>query len=160
MQYVDLCADADTKYSIKLQRDLLLLNARILKVASAVEYLLRDYDQELVDLLKDSGFRYAFNYDDREAYIKDLRLVLSSSKKWAIDLKLKQAEWEAYVNREQGKPPTREYFTGILIYLGQWMHYRINPVEVSVLEFAKMKQLYIKHHEQLDKQYRERLKNR
>lgn len=152
IQYIDLTADIDSQYIQRLDRDIKILQLRLVRIDFIVRHLVLQYDEDLVKELRKLNFRFKFNPDTRGQYLKDLQSVIHRTSPLQIQLEMKQAELKAYQDKQEGDKPDRVYFTKILTRLGEFMHYRIDPKVTSVAEFAVMKKDYVTHCETLKSQ--------
>lgn len=155
-QYIDLSLNADIKYSLRLTNEELHLKSKLMRIDLCVKGLLmliqnNMQDDELVNILKnDYNFRYAYDWNNLESFLRDLNAVVSRSQKWDIQAQLKRTEIEAYEAKTKGEKPDRIYFTTILIRLSDHAGFRINSDTLSTAEFAIRKQDYINHIEQVN----------
>lgn len=152
--YVDLSLNMDIKYSLRLQNEISHLKARLMRIELCVRgaKLALDFGQRAEDLVeilrKDYNFPYAFDWNNPEAFTKDLQRVVSRSQRWDISAQLKQIELEAYQANQNGEKPSKVYFTSILIRLSDHAGYRLSADQLTTAEFAIRKQDYITYCEQ------------
>jgi hypothetical protein len=151
-EFIDLCASQDTIYANRLQSDINMFKARILKVRLMVHYLRVELDQEYIDELRKRGFRYKFDRENKIQYHKDLDDVLRGTKNWQLQLQLREAELDAYIATAKGEKPSLLYFTQILIRLSDHAGFQLNPEILMTAEFAIRKKAYNNHCDQVNRQ--------
>lgn len=151
-EFIELSDTPDSKILLRIIREIILSKTRILKVQMIVRYLVVQWDEELISELRLMNFRYKYDPNNPLQYSKDLKLVLSRIKNWEIDLKLKEAEYDAYQKKSTGEKPERIYFLQSIVRMSQFYKYRINPEEVTTVEFCLMKKEYIEYCENINKE--------
>jgi hypothetical protein len=156
IEYIDYSQNADMAYAQRLQRDIVLLRARLLKVEYCVRYLALQHDDDLVAELRKLNFRFKFNPEIKDQYLQDLKGVIQRCSSWQLQLEMKEAELKAYQDKNKGEKPDRIYFTKILARLAEFNHFRIDPKITTVAEFAIMKNNYIEHCNEIKKQLKKK----
>lgn len=150
-KYIDLCQTTDLKYSLRLQNDVIVLSAKLERIKLAITYLQVQFDEEMIQALRDYGFNRPYNWDDQAAFIADLKWVAQRSMKLRLKADLKEAELKAYQDSQKGEAPDRIYFTKILMRLSDHAGYGLKSTEITVTEFAVRKQEYLDHLERHQK---------
>jgi hypothetical protein len=151
-EFIDLCAEADNIYANRLQSDVNMFKARLLKIKLMVGFLRCEYDLQYVDELRTRGFRYKFEWDNQKQYHKDLDSTLAGTKHWQLQLQLREAELEAYLDAAKGEKPSPLYFTQILIRLSDHAGFQLNPEVLTTAEFALRKKAYTDYADKVNKQ--------
>lgn len=150
-KYIDLCQTTDLKYSLRLQNDVIVLGAKMERIRLALTYLQVQFDDEMIQALRDYGYNRPYNWDDQPSFLADLKWVAERSKKLRLKADLKEAELKAYQDSQKGEAPDRVYFTKILMRLSDHAGYGLKATEITVTEFAVRKQEYLDHLERHQK---------
>lgn len=150
--YVDLSQTNDIKYSLMLQNEVVMLDARLKRIDLIVKSLRIQYDLDLIEILrKDYNYRFAFQENNPVGFNRDLEAVIARSQRWDIQLQMKRGELKAYNDAQEGEKPEKVYFTTILIRLSDHAGYRLRIEDMTVAEFAIRKQDYLQYVEQMKK---------
>lgn len=147
---------------LELQKEISVLHKKIELINLCVSVLWEIYNRDLANELKMMGYNIKLDWSDKAGYYKDLNLVISKSKTFAVLAERKQKELNALIEKTKGNSYTRKDFISINTNLSKYMQFHINNKEVSVAEWCDMVNKYeayieVQHaqmHNQLNKNSR------
>lgn len=166
-EFIDLSDSVDIREAKKLQKAILVLRTRLMRINATVRQLatwakmdstlqaeseIKEIFVALVQELRDLNFRYKFDPSNPIQYVKDLQMVLTRSSTWSMELKMKEAEHEAYMAKQSGGKVERIYFTQALIRMAGFFKFHINKQDLNVAEYCEYKRQYIEHCDQIKQQ--------
>lgn len=137
--YLDLVKDSKVLQTLALTKEKILCESKYNLVYNVLNCIYKSESLDtvipLVDKLKKMGFRYKFEYLDRDSFTKDLMKIGTSLKtlKLRIDDIKKDLD---NLQKPDGGATTKNSFDTILVDLSKHQGYRIDPKKVTVSEFA------------------------
>lgn len=136
--YLEYSEAIDNTLTVELEKkvDNSKLKLKIKIVETIIEFLAVKYNNKLVDILHDYGFKGAFDYTKINEYEKDLMRVNTQLKFW----KIKVAEEKEF----KGSNPTYEHFSAALYALSKHSGYEIRAYDISAFDFAVRYKNFIK----------------
>lgn len=147
VNYLELLDDAETIYLYTLQKEVEILNFKIVLAESIVgsekqKGILEFYHvQFLVDTLKEFGFKVKSLKADDPNYTQGLASIKSRIQHLKLIYQEKISELEVYQQDKKGETVSRVYFDNLLSRLKKFMGSRYDPNIVMVPEFvADLKQ--------------------
>lgn len=174
--FVDLSDGIDNRYIKQLMTRIAIAKARLLKVRSMVNYLAlklqlikrvnelglqgefeyvnegdADYD-DYIDRLRKLNFRYKYDIKNPKQYGIDLKMIISRTKQWEMDLMLWEKELKAYEDKNAGDKPARVYFTESSMRIGKWYGGTVLENEVTGLQYCILKKQYLEYCDSVKKQ--------
>lgn len=137
LQYADAIKDNEYKLVTSLQKEINTLTITYNLIQEAIktlkDFYTKQFAVELNALLK-SSFKFDIRFPDD--YDNDLKRAKGRSKGILLQLQIKQSAYDAIATkRNSGGKATREYFSGILITLSDYVKYRIGE-DITVFEFC------------------------
>jgi len=132
MEYADTI-DHNYGFMMEEQVDLEVLRSKTMMVQLAVQVLAKRYDNGVIGILKQLGYNFAFDANDKEAFQKDLSRVITRSKHWVLRLREKDNEKKTSKGH---KPITYDDFAAGLFALSKHAGYEIKASEISAFDFA------------------------
>lgn len=131
MEYADAI---DSSLGISLVENLETehLRFKTVSVQTAVKVLSYRYDEALIKVLQDFGYKFKFDFSDKDAYMKDLSRVISRSKSWVLRLR----EREGSAQEKSGGKMTYKLFSKALFALSKFAGYEIKAKDISAYDFA------------------------
>jgi Zn-dependent M32 family carboxypeptidase len=137
-EYLDLNEDNEGKYLLNLQKEIWLLNQNIIEVKSVVQLLRLMYHEELVAILRYKNYDQALDFEDRDAYVRDLMVIENSLAAEILQKEIKEQEVTDYVRSRGNDTLERKYFNKMLIRISKHMGYGVKAKETTVTEFVNM----------------------
>lgn len=134
-QYVDLLGDAETEYTLYLQRDIALLTHKITAIECALNILAIRHEDLVVIALKDFGIDTSQLYIGNHKYAQELKRISIQLARFRLELKEKENEL-AERDGDDKEPVTKAYFTKILSRLSKYQGYPLRINELTIGEFA------------------------
>lgn len=141
-QFIELTKDADMRSILRIERKLNLLRNKKLEVELMVNYLVLQWKEEYVDTLRGFGYRYKFDPLRPIEYSRDLKLILSRSERFSVEIEMLEIQLETYEAASKGNQPNESYFTHDLIMISKWLKFHINDRQITVSEFCEYKNQY------------------
>jgi hypothetical protein len=152
-EYADIIGDTESKFYLKLSKEISILKITLTQIHVMIESLAKCFYQPHLDNLnKLLHTKYTLDPDKPDQYFKTLNAALMRSKGIKIDLDLKQAHFKAIEekNTAEKAPYTREYFISVLIALTNHAKVHIND-SITVFEFAKRLKDLVNYSQQMEK---------
>ena len=119
-------------------RDINFLSAKINVVSGAVELMQKYYIPEMGNILHKYGFRFTWENIPEDQYYQQLKTVVSQSKTWLLQLKVKEKEWEELSGKGSDSKTTRDFFEDWLMAFSKEQGYHIKSQDISTYQFALM----------------------
>lgn len=156
-EFIDLSDSTDAKLVKRIILQINVLTARLARIQTCVNtiVLLSGYwplakinaeamqtYKTCIDSLRSLGFRYAYD-PEKKSFQKDIELTRSRSIEWEIQLELRDAEYQSYLQKNKGEPISRVYFTQAVVRMSAYYKYRIDKRSLTVAEFFAMKKDYV-----------------
>ncbi|HEY5588419.1 MAG TPA: hypothetical protein VIK86_05620 [Candidatus Paceibacterota bacterium] len=145
--FIEYCEKTNTTsfiHKFKLQKDLGINLNKLFIIETCISTLRLHYSQYLVSTLISFGYKYEFDYKDKEAFTSDLNRVELNKKSIELDVISLQKKLSD-IQIEESKQPvmTIDYFDTWLTTLAKWKGLVvINANEITVTQFESMKKLY------------------
>lgn len=116
-----------------------LLKIKFSMITSLVDALSVMHDPELVDMLKELGYRFPFDPSDSIKYHKDLSRVLTLAKSIIVQIRNKEAEARSKSPAETSTAePTVDDWQDSIVAIREDVKYHVKPEEITVYEYARM----------------------
>jgi hypothetical protein len=115
-------------------KDVAMLRNKGRLAGTTLAVLRMKYNGSLVEVLRMLGYRYSFDFTDKEKYYFDLEKVAKEVKKIADLIKGLEEEHKKKAKKEVAEGD----FDGILGQLSKFQGYRIDKKEVTVREFLEI----------------------
>jgi len=131
-EYTAISNNTQSKHVFALTKEITVINNKLFIIQSAVNYLSKNYDKRLCDMLRKMGFMYPFT---KESLQNDLKLTISSAKRLVI--RKQEAEDDYSKLNTSDKKVTEDDFYGLVTQISRFVAFRINPKETTVTEFVK-----------------------
>lgn len=139
-EYTDAIGNNESKMSLSIYKELIVLDSKLKIVHACIAVLEGDYEESIATMLNEIC-RTNYNFQG-ETKIKELKSCLNRSKsiKIAFDLKMMQFEGlREKINNDE--KPTRKHFTSVLIFLSNHAKYNISD-SITVLEYCERLKQY------------------
>jgi hypothetical protein len=134
-EYCELSNNPTFRNIFQSAKDLGYIETKLTTLRLAHFVLSRRYSQSVVESLRRVNCHCEFPINDTVKYMADLRKVENHIRAAMMDQSIRIAEQEQAKAREKKSVATEEKFTEVLIVMGKFMGYRINPREITVTEF-------------------------
>ena len=165
-EFIDLSHETDAIAIKNLQFQMIVLTARIEKIKTCVNYLMAygsayesaqhnklavEVATVSIDSLRKLGYKY--KYDPKgKTYYTDLKMVLSRSITWEVQLELKESQYEEYMSKNNGEPVSRNFFTRYLVSIQQLFKVSLNKNDLKVSEYCFWKRDFVSRVNKLNTQ--------
>lgn len=153
-EFFDLSESKQNNYELTLCAEMEALNYKIIAIQQSVEVLRKYRCDELVALLQKLGYRFPFNANKEDEYLKDLGRVLSRAKTLVLQYNDKKAQLDN-ISKEKAPGETevsRSYYDKILAILSKHSGYHVDESKTTVSRYAAILNMYIAYCEQLNAQ--------
>lgn len=163
-EFIDLSDDGDTKMMNKIMLYICTLKARLVKVATCINAMMAlagDWNRTQQNLkasaayesyaarLRRLNFKYHFDPTKKD-YYRNFVSIQTRCTEWEIQLEVKQSEYDAYVQKNQGQKVDETYFTESMVRLSEHYKYAIDPTAISATYYCKMKTDYANYVKQVN----------
>lgn len=126
---------------------------RLLTIDTCINALSEQYSPLAADILRKMGYRYSFNPEEGEKYIKELENVRNKVKIIAVSLESNKKKYDKLSIKHKKTGNERDEFINTLTILSKHQGYRINPEVTTVSEYLNILENYKKETEKILKQY-------
>ncbi|MBP9845834.1 MAG: hypothetical protein KBD43_07265 [Saprospiraceae bacterium] len=139
-EYTDNIGNNESKMSLSIYKQLIVLDSKLKIVHACIAVLEGDYEESIATMLNEiCNTKYNFQ---GETKIKELKSCLNRSKSIKIAFDLKMMEFEGLREKQNNEEkPSRKHFTSVLIFLSNHAKYNI-PDSVTVLEYCERVKQY------------------
>jgi hypothetical protein len=138
-QYCDLLNTNEYKIMLKLMKSIGINEAKLIAINLCLIVLSHNYNQECIDILKKYGYNYAYNFDDKEQYLKDLQNVQSINKGVKMNLLNDEKNLERLTDKKK-KQVRASDFDEIFISLNSRLKFgfKITKQNTTIAEYCSM----------------------
>lgn len=150
-EYCDLSGTKSYRQLFAINKEIGILHSRRLMIQLCVRVLSVHPMESAKIELRRAGYNYAFDYTNKESYLKDLNTVIERSRSIEIALKEREFEYQQAVSAYGGKELTEHDFERILVELSKYMGFRLAPREMTVSEYVAILQKYEKEGEMIER---------
>ena len=153
--YSEYCDISDTKpykHLFALNKEIGQLHGRLLQVRVCLKVLSIHYVRYCEVSLQNMGYYCTLDPANKEEYDKTLKAINQKSKTIELALMEKKKEHANAIAEYGGKDITEADFTRNLVELSSYMKFRINPKEITVLEYVEIRKKYDAEAEYIEKQ--------
>jgi hypothetical protein len=137
-EYGTLIGPTEADAMFELSREIGILQSEIFYIDAAITVLRYRPVQEIIDELIAMGYEGAYDFNDRAAYERDLKRLVSLSKTKVFDLEGLIDQYNNLEKTSTGKKQSREDFLKTIHFVAQSQSYHINRKTTSVEDFAIM----------------------
>jgi len=130
-EYSEMSADQSTSHMLQLAIKISYLENRLTHIQSIVDYLATKRNEELITLLKNMGFKFAFV--DLE---KDLKRTVTVAKSDIVKLQKAQADYEKNISKDGDI--TEGHYNKTLAGLSKHYGYLPNKFKISVTDYVSL----------------------
>lgn len=133
MEWSQLVGEVENVYFIRLLKEVILLESKMVKATILLSVLANQYDKNMVEALIKLGIPIrTFSKETKEA---DIAFADGYYKQWAITLDQKKEEM-ARLQGKEGSKVTRLYFDELIIEVSKYSGYQIKENEISTQKFG------------------------
>jgi len=129
-EYSRLSNNTKNKQILSLLKEITTINVKLDLVDAICVFLSDTFDADLVQILKNMGFRYRYT---EETIAKDIQLTLSSAKRMIFTRDEAMREYE--IANKQEDPLTEKDFNKLVIQLSKFIGFSIDTKKASTLDF-------------------------
>ncbi len=137
-EWSELMKNENSEHLLSIESQILSLRAQITFVDYATFLLLRQYDQEIIDKLIGLGYPGEYPENDRAAYVKQLDLAVSLSKRKVFDLNELIEERDRLEKNSGGGRSGEDDFEKSIARLSKYQGYRIDKHKTTVYEYTNI----------------------
>ncbi|MES2620575.1 MAG: hypothetical protein V4615_06975 [Bacteroidota bacterium] len=119
-EYLDLSEAFEAHYIFQLQKETLLIHQTITEVDTSLIYLGTVYDERLVNIIRDNGFKIKLDPDNMEAYDIELKRVGAKLAPLRLKLSEKQTEIDSYQTSKAEDTMDKKFFVTMLNRLAKF----------------------------------------
>lgn len=136
-QYNDAIGGREQNTSLSLVKEIKLLETDYNLVVLLVAQLRTCYVKRFADELnKILGTSFQFDITRLEAYDKLLDRCETRARNIKLQAELKNMQLQSTQPTKEGQAPTREYFTEVLVSIGNYIQAQLNPEVMSTYDFC------------------------
>lgn len=141
-EYIELTGSEKQTQMLSLMKEVAFLGNKIFLIKS-VEYSLRiQYSEELVLQLKKLGFNINLNVKNYDQYNKQLDILLTRLKSTINIYETKSNELKELQKVDESDKDLESQYLGWLTDLSKFQGYRLDPKEITVIEFISIMESY------------------
>ena len=144
-EYAELIGDISYKLMLSLFKEIQYINNKLHVIQTIVDHMQNYYHEDFKKILDIYGFVYNWDVSNKTVYDKQLKMIVSRSKTFLVQLESKRKEWEQLSKKNNGEQITRTYFEDVLLMLSKEQGYHLRANEISVYQFARLINLAKKH---------------
>lgn len=133
-EYSDLFKDKQKEYVIEVIKEITVYNLNLDLIERIVNVMVNNPSEHLAGILRSMGFVFDFDPEDQEKYIKELNLTISKAK--SLLFKLENAKKE--LQSLQVNTDKKTNYDAVLVTLGKYQGYRIDPKTTPVSEYVEV----------------------
>lgn len=133
-EYSDLFKDKQKEYVIEVIKEITVYNLNLDLIERIVNVMVDNPSEHLAGILRSMGFIFDFNPEDQDKYIKELNLTISKAK--SLLFKLENAKKE--LQSLQVDTDKKTNYDSVLVTLGKYQGYRIDPKTTPVSEYVEV----------------------
>jgi hypothetical protein len=153
LEYTELMDNGTMKTLLIHGIDSEVLKSKFMIISTLVQALGVVYDKEMVDMLKDYGYKFSFDHSQPEKYYKDLSRVTTLSKNLLVQITLKEGEVQKLKpDTSERKDPSIDDWTSSKIALDDDAGFAIDWGKKTVYE-------YTQRHKNLVAKLKQKIKN-
>jgi hypothetical protein len=152
-EYLSLTKNKEQLYIYSLQKDILLLEFKLVQINSCIAYLVTEKDEEVLRELRKVLYLYGkFDPSDPEGYVRDLQAVASNAQRFVIERDEKIKELDGLL-KDAPEKANEGTFEDLIIRISKYMGFRVDRTIVTVSEFASMIKDYNAYAAEIEKTY-------
>lgn len=137
MEYTNEMDTGLLKETISLHITIDHLVVKFQTIAGIITVLNQSYDADLIEILKEYGYNYAFNWDKQDQFKTDLKRVISVSKNILVDIEKKKSDLVSMMPTGESKTKTVDDWEEDMIILNDDAGYPIDWSTETVSTFIK-----------------------
>lgn len=128
----------------------LLIDIEVLKIKSNIinntlTILTEGYDEELVNILREFGYNFKFDKENKALFLADVNRVASMSKSLLVKIKTKEAQARTHIPEEkEQRKITMEDWLDSLVLLSDDAGYPVRSEDVTVYEYTRRHNNYMR----------------
>lgn len=154
-QYLDLNFENETMYLLVLNKEIALLETHITQVEGSCALLMGSYDDRLVKILADNGFKQTFPSEEPVKYYHILTSIGGRLAPKRLTLQAKKKEKNDYLKAREKDEITETYFDKWLIRLAKHQGVGIlRAKDITTKEFVLLIKDYLEfvslHNKEID----------
>lgn len=142
-QYLDILDDSEALYIIQLQKDVELLQYKIVTAEAIIKVLRFVHIEQLAQVLKELGFPIVNLKQGHSGYEHALKRIEGRLDPLKLKLKGKQAELTEYYQDKQTDTVSRQFFARQRARLSKYQGYPIRPKKTYVPEYVAILKDYL-----------------
>jgi recombinational DNA repair ATPase RecF len=158
-EYLTIIKDREQSYIMNLSREINLLEFKVniinycVNILDIQNSLGDETDEEIVNVIRQFVPVFGeFNDTDRIEYVKKLQQIINNSKRFIIELKNKEIEFDKLMPKTK-QSIKREYFDRLISQVSKYVKYQISKYTISVTEFANLVADLRTYNEYLQQEY-------
>ena len=136
-EYQQLMNTPGHGYLLTMLNELVELKSRYVAAQASLAVLVRDYDDQIVNILKDMGYPF-----DAENYLQSINRIERKLKTVRLNIDRKLIEYENAVKKMQGDQNTYQDYIKLLAVLSNTVGFALNIKSITVADFAAYYELH------------------
>lgn len=151
-EYAQLNESIVYRTVLSYEKEISRLTERYSQITTACLVLSVKHSKYFIQLLKDFGYNYTFNYADKESFEADLENVLKKSKSILIQKEQKEKAYQKFMSEQKNEKVTAQYFDDCLTAISQFMRIDYQPETIKLTKFVNILKKMNSYNEKLNEQ--------
>ena len=151
-EYAELNESVVYRMVLSFEKEISRLDERYTQIKTACLVLSVKHSKYFIQLLKDFGYNYQFDYANKDSFEADLINVLKKAKSILIQKEQKEKAYQKYMSEHTGQKVTPSYFDDCLTAISQFMRIDYNPETIKLTKFVNILKKMNSYNEKLNEQ--------
>lgn len=151
-EYAELNESVVYRMVLSFEKEISRLDERYTQIKTACLVLSVKHSKYFIQLLKDFGYNYQFDYANKDSFEADLINVLKKAKSILIQKEQKEKAYQKYMSEQTGQKVTPSYFDDCLTAISQFMRIDYNPETIKLTKFVNILKKMNSYNEKLNEQ--------
>lgn len=151
-EYAQLNESLVYRTVLSFEKEISRLTERYSQITTACLVLSVKHSKYFIQLLKDFGYNYVFDYADKASFESDLEKVLKISKSILVQKEQKEKAYQKFMSEQKAEKVSLSYFDDCLTAISQYMRIDYNPETIKLTKFVNILKRMNNYNEKLNEQ--------